>query len=78
MTLLTKGMGAILKKSLGTYKKGKKVKAISYPKDSTKFMRQSLRNRLETPRGPGKGKQGPRPKSEEIVSFDTKKVYVKD
>ena len=37
-----------------------------------------FRDRLETPRGPGKGKQGPKPKSEEIVSFDTKKVYVKD
>ena len=77
MTLVTKGMGVILK-SLGTFKKGKKVKAISYPKNSTKFMRKSFRDRLENPRGPGKGKQGPRPQSEEIVSFDTKKVYVKD
>jgi hypothetical protein len=78
MTLITKGMGAILKKALGTFKKGKKVKEISYPKDSTKFMRKTFRDRLKTPRGPGKGKQGPKPKSEEVVSFDTKKVYVKD
>ena len=78
MTLITKGMGAILKSALGKFKKGQKVKEIKYEKGSTKHMRKVFRDRLEMPRGPGKGKQGPTPKSEEIVSFDTKKVYVKD
>ena len=78
MTIVTKGMGAILKSVIGKFKKGQKVREIEYPKDSTKHMRKVFRDRLETPRGPGKGKQGPTPKKEEIVSFDTKKVYVKD
>jgi len=79
MTIITKGMGAILRGVLGTYKKGKKVKEIKYPKDvDTKFARKTFRDRLGRPRGPGKNKQGPKPKKEEIVSFDTKRVYVKD
>jgi hypothetical protein len=78
MTIVTKGMGAILKSAIGKFKKGKKVKEVKYLKDSTKHMRKVFRERLETPKGPGKGKQGPVPKKEEIVSFDTKKVYVKD
>ena len=78
MTIVTKGMGAILKSVVGTFKKGQKVREIKYPKDSTKHMRKVFRDRLEIPRGPGKGKQGPTPKSEEIISFDTKKVYVKE
>ena len=63
----------------GGASKGLKIKGIKYPKDvDTKFSRKIFRDRLERPRGPGKNKQGPKPKKEEIVSFDTKKVYVKD
>ena len=72
MTIITKGMGAILKKSLGTFKKGKKVKEISYPNPDDKGMRKIFRSKLEM----GSKKKSQKP--EEIVSFDTKKVYVKD
>ena len=72
MTIITRGMGAILKKSLGTFKKGKKVKEISYPNPDEKGMRKIFRNKLEM----GSKKKSQKP--EEIVSFDTKKVYVKD
>jgi len=64
MTLITRGMGAIIKKALGTYKKGKKVKEVSYKNPFSKWHRKNFRQKLED--------------KEEIVSFDTKKVYVKD
>ena len=72
MTLLTKGMGVILKKALGKFKKGQKVREISYSNPDEKGMRKIFRNKLEL----GSKKKGKKP--EEIVSFDTKKVYVKD
>jgi hypothetical protein len=72
MTLITKGMGVILKKALGKFKKGQKVKEISYSNPHEKGMRKIFRNKLEL----GSKKKGKKP--EEIVSFDTKKVYVKD
>ena len=65
------GVGFI-KQFYGTYKKGKKVREISYPNPDEKGMRKIFRSKLEM--GSKKNSQ----KSEEIVSFDTKKVYVKD
>ena len=41
MTIVTKGMGAILKSVIGKFKKGQKVREIKYPKDSTKHMRKT-------------------------------------
>ena len=65
------GVGFI-KRFYGTYKKGKKVREISYPNPDEKGMRKIFRNKLEM----GSKKKSQKP--EEIVSFDTKKVYVKD
>ena len=70
--IITKGMGAVLKTALGKFKKGQKVREISYPNPDEKGMRKIFRNKLEM----GSKKKSQKP--EEIVSFDTKKVYVKD
>ena len=70
--IITRGMGAVLKTALGKYKKGKKVREISYPNPDEKGMRKIFRSKLEM------GSKKKRQKPEEIVSFDTKKVYVKD